>query len=152
MLKDYRFTVETKRTTRRLVTIESGNKPRVAVATPPEFKDGIADVWSPEDLLVAATATCYALTLSAIAERRSIPVWDVSVLGAGHVSRRADNVFGFIVIELAVEVTTEDGRETEVEHVAELAEHGCIVNDALKVPVEVELKVRTRQAAAPALA
>jgi organic hydroperoxide reductase OsmC/OhrA len=152
MLKDYRFTVETKRATRRLVTIESGNKPRIAVATPPEFRDGIADVWSPEDMLVAATATCYALTLSAIAERRSIPIWDVSVLGAGHVSRRADHVFGFIVIELAVEVTTEAGRETDVEQVAELAEHGCIVNDALKVPVEVELKVRTRQAAAPALA
>jgi organic hydroperoxide reductase OsmC/OhrA len=151
MLKDYRFTVETKRATRRLVTIESGNKPRIAVATPPEFRDGIADVWSPEDMLVAATATCYALTLSAIAERRSIPIWDLSVLGAGHVSRRADHVFGFIVIELAVEVTTEEGRETDVEEVAELAEHGCIVNDALKVPVEVELKVLTK-ATAPALA
>ncbi|HSC73060.1 MAG TPA: OsmC family protein [Gaiellaceae bacterium] len=151
MLKDYRFTVQTKHATGRLVTIESGNKPRIEVATPPEFRDGIADVWSPEDLLVAATSTCYALTLSAIAERRSIPIGDLSVFGVGHVSRRADNIFGFIVVELAVEITTEEGHETDVEHVAELARHGCIVNDALKVPIEVELKIRTRQPAAPAL-
>jgi organic hydroperoxide reductase OsmC/OhrA len=152
MLKDYRFTVHTHRPTRRLVTVESEAKPTIAVATPPEFRDGVAGVWSPEDLLVAATASCYALTLSAIAERRSLPVWDLSVFGAGHVSRRADNVFGFIVVELAVELTTDEGCEALAEKAARIAERGCIVNDALKVPVEVELTIRTRQPATPALA
>lgn len=152
MLKDYRFTVRTHNATRRLVTVESEGKPTVAVATPPEWRDGIADVWSPEDLLVAATATCYALTLSAVAERRSLPIWELSILGAGHVSRRADNVFGFIVVELAVDLTTEEGCEGLAERAVRIAERGCIVADALKVPVEVELKIRTRQAAAPALA
>jgi|SRR5690349_10459670 len=152
MLKDYRFTVQTHGATRRLVTAESEGKPKLVVATPPEFRDGVADVWSPEDLLVAATATCYALTLSAIADRRSLPIWDLSVFGAGHVSRKADNVFGFIVVELAVEFTTEEGREALAEKVARIAERGCIVGDALTVPVEVELKIRTRAAAAPAIA
>jgi organic hydroperoxide reductase OsmC/OhrA len=152
MLKDYRFTVRTHGATRRLVTAESEGKPKLVVATPPEFRDGVADVWSPEDLLVAATATCYALTLSAIADRRSLPIWDLSVFGAGHVSRRADNVFGFIVVELAVELTTEEGSEALAEKVARIAERGCIVGDALTVPVEVELTIRTRQAAAPAVA
>ena len=144
MLKDYRYVVRTKRAIRRIVTVESEGKPRLAVATPPEFRDGLADVWTPEDLLVAAVATCYALTLSAIAERRSIPVSDVSVVGAGHVCRRADGIFGFVVIELAVEITTDAGSERLAEKAARLAEHGCIVNDALNVPIELELTVRRK--------
>jgi organic hydroperoxide reductase OsmC/OhrA len=152
MLKDYRFTVRTHNATRRLVTAESGDKPRLAVATPPEFRDGIADVWSPEDLLVAATATCYALTLSAIAERRSLLIHDLSVFGAGHVSRRADGIFGFIVVELAVDLTVSPGFEPLATKVSRIAERGCIVGDALKVPVEVELTVHTKTAAEPAVA
>jgi organic hydroperoxide reductase OsmC/OhrA len=152
MLKDYRFTVHTNNATRRLVTAESGEKPRLVVATPPEFRGGVADVWSPEDLLVAATATCYALTLSAIAERRSFLVHDLSVLGAGHVSRRADRVFGFIVVELAVDITVEEGSEGLAEELAHIAEHGCIVGDALNVPVEVELTVHTKAGLAAAVA
>jgi organic hydroperoxide reductase OsmC/OhrA len=152
MLKDYRFTVRTHNATQRLVTVESEGKPTVAVATPPEWRDGIADVWSPEDLLVAATATCYALTLSAVAERRSLPIRELSVLGAGHVSRRTDGVFGFIVVELAVELTTDEECEGLAERAARIAERGCIVGDALKVPVEIELTIRTRPAAAPAVA
>ena len=152
MLKDYRFTVRTHGATRRIVSVESEEKPKIAVATPPEFRDGVAGVWSPEDLLVAATASCYALTLSAVAERRSLPIRELSIFGAGHVSRRADNVFGFIVVELAVELTTDEGCEGLAERAAHVAERGCIVSDALKVPVEVELTIKTRQAAATAVA
>lgn len=152
MLKDYRFTVRTHSATGRLATAESGEKPPLAVASPPEFRDGIADVWSPEDLLVAATATCYALTLSAIAERRSLPIHDLSVFGAGHVSRRADGVFGFIVVELAVDLTVDEGSEALAEKLSRMAERGCIVADALEVPVEVELTVHTKTALEPAVA
>jgi organic hydroperoxide reductase OsmC/OhrA len=152
MLKDYRFTVRTHSATGPLATVESGEKPRLAVATPPEFRDGIPDVWSPEDLLVAATATCYALTLSAIAERRSLLIHDLSVFGAGHVSRRADGVFGFIVVELAVDLTVDEGSEQLAEKLSRMAERGCIVADALEVPVEVELTVHTKTAVEPAVA
>jgi organic hydroperoxide reductase OsmC/OhrA len=151
VLKDYCFEVTTKTATRHLVTLTAEGKPKLAVATPPEFRDGIADVWSPEDLLVAATATCYALTLSAIAERRSLPIEGLSVTGAGHVARRADGVFGFVVVELAVQFTTERGFEAQAEKAARIAERGCIVADALQVPVEVELEIRTKPPALVAL-
>lgn len=150
MLKDYCFQVRTEPATRRLVTVTSADKPKLAVATPPEFRDGIAGVWSPEDLLVAATASCYALTLSAIAERRSLPIEGLSVVGVGHVTRRADTVFGFVVVELAVELVTEPGFEERVEKAVRMAERGCIVGDALKVPVEVELSMHTKRVAVPA--
>jgi organic hydroperoxide reductase OsmC/OhrA len=151
MLKDFRFEVRTEAATRRLVTLSAQGKPSLAVATPPEFRGGIADVWSPEDLLVASVATCYALTLSAIAERRSLLLSELSVTGAGHVLRRADGVFGFVVVELAVELTVDAGFEDQARRAARAAESACIVGNALKVPVEVELHVLTKPVAVPAL-
>ena len=56
---------------------------------------GIPGYWSPEEMLVAATASCFVLTLAAVAERREAPLLDTTVTARGHVSRRADGGFGF---------------------------------------------------------
>jgi hypothetical protein len=61
-------------------------------------------------------------------------------------TRRADGRFGFVVVELAVEITTEEGFEENARRAARAAESGCLIAQALRVPVEVELTVR---AAAP---
>jgi organic hydroperoxide reductase OsmC/OhrA len=71
------------------------------------------------------------------------------VRGAGHVTRRADGRFGFVLVELAVEITTEQGFEEEARRTARSVESGCVITEALQVPVEVELIVRV---AAPAVA
>lgn len=41
---------------------------KISVATPPEFKGGMAGIWSPEHLLVAAVSSCLMTTFLAIAE------------------------------------------------------------------------------------
>jgi organic hydroperoxide reductase OsmC/OhrA len=40
----------------------------IEVATPPEFNGGIAGIWSPEHLLVAAVNSCLMTTFLAVAE------------------------------------------------------------------------------------
>jgi organic hydroperoxide reductase OsmC/OhrA len=149
MLKDFRYQVTAETATRRLVAVTSDDKPKLVVASPPEFWDGIRGVWSPEDLLVATVASCYALTLSAIAERRELLVRGLSVTGAGHVLRRADGVFGFALVELAVELTVDAGYEESARRAAQAAESACIVTHALRVPVEVELTIHTVSAEVP---
>jgi organic hydroperoxide reductase OsmC/OhrA len=120
---------------------------RSRFATPAEFR-GIAGVWSPEHLLIAATASCYALTLEAIAERRELPLHEVRIGAAGHVARMMDGSFGFVVIELRVALTTAPGREAEARGAAHLAESTCIVGYALTVPIKVELEVAAAEPAA----
>jgi organic hydroperoxide reductase OsmC/OhrA len=149
MLKDFRYEVTAETATRRLVAVTSDDKPKLVVASPPEFRDGIRGVWSPEDLLVATVASCYALTLSAIAERRELLVRGLAVTGAGHVLRRADGVFGFALVELAVELTVDAGYEENARRAAQAAESACIVTHALRVPVEVELTIHTVPAGVP---
>ena len=51
---------------RRTVVSVCG-KDDLEVATPPEFKGGVEGVWSPEDLLVGSIASCFAVTLVAVA-------------------------------------------------------------------------------------
>ncbi len=119
------------------------------VATPPEFGSGVEGVWSPEDLLVASAATCFAVTLSAIARRRDIALTSMHVAGVGHLGPLDDGGFGFASIELDVDVGTETTADlAAAEDAVERAERGCLVAMALKVPVHVKATVHLAAATA----
>jgi len=140
-LKDFRFKVEASSLPGRRVRLNSDGKSALEAATPPEFRGGTPGMWSPEDLLVAAVASCYSLTLDALMERRELPLRDVEVEGVGHVTKRAEGRIGFVVIELRVGLTVDAGFERRAEQTARDAHRACLVAHALEVPVELELEV-----------
>ena len=142
-LKDFKFEVNASTSPRRRVRITSDGKAPPEAATPPEFRGGTPGIWSPEDLLVASVASCYALTLESIATHCGIRLDRVDVRGVGHVTRRAEGRIGFVVIELAVDVTVAAGFEPEAERAAHSAKRACLIAHALEVPIELELRVRT---------
>lgn len=124
----------------RLTRVTSEGKPPLDVATPPEFKGGIVGIWSPEELLVAATASCLEVTLAAVAEANGVELDTIRVGGLGHLERGPDG-FRFVAIELTVEVGTEDRHQRAVQRLVADAERLCIVSGALDVPVHVKLVV-----------
>lgn len=130
----------------RLTRASAPGKPQLEVATPPEFKGGIAGVWSPEDLLVASAASCYAVTLVAVAERRGVILHALEVDGTGHVERRDDGRFGFVAIELRAAVETDEGSLEAAEEAAHVAKELCLVSIALDTPVHVDVEVKPRTA------
>jgi organic hydroperoxide reductase OsmC/OhrA len=140
--KDFRYKVGVAWEGDRLTTVSSPDKPELTVATPPEFKGGVPGVWSPEDLLVASVASCFAVTLVAVAERRELPLRDLHVSGTGHLTGRDDGRFGFVAIELTADVRTDEFAIDAVERAAKHAERACLVSMALDVPVHVEVVVR----------
>jgi organic hydroperoxide reductase OsmC/OhrA len=112
------------------------------VATPPEFGGEAEGAWSPEDLLVASAASCFAVTLAAIVRRRTIPLLSLCVDGVGHVGPRDDSRLGFTSIELAVTAETDSaGAVTQLEAAIDRAESGCLVAMALGIPVNVRATV-----------
>jgi organic hydroperoxide reductase OsmC/OhrA len=127
--------------------VSAPGKPDLEIVVPPEFRGGVDGVWSSEDLLVASTASCYAVTLRAIADRMSVPVLSFEVTGTGHVSRRDDGRYGFVAIELdaVFETTPEFG--SAAARAAEIAEERCLVSRALDIPVHVQVDVRAAQTA-----
>ena len=140
MFKEMQFPVSVRWRGGGLTFAEAQGE-RIEVATPPDFRGGLAGYWSPEDLLVVATATCFALTLAAVADRRGASLVDATITATGHMSRRDDGRFGFTVIELDALLETVDGGEEAVRKAAEVAEKACIVTQALDVPVHVGVKV-----------
>lgn len=142
-LKDFRFEVDASRLPNRRVRLSAEGKAALEAATPPEFRGGTPGIWSPEDLLVAAVASCYSLTLDAVATRRGVELGKVGVRGVGHVTRRAEGRIGFVLIELMVDITVDAESAEAAERVAHSAKQACLVAHALEIPVELELRIHT---------
>jgi organic hydroperoxide reductase OsmC/OhrA len=143
VMKEMQFPVSVRWRGGRLARADGRDKEPLELATPPEFRGGLAGYWSPEDLLVTAAASCFVLTLAAVAERGEAPLLDATVTATGHMSRRDDGRFGFTVIELDALLETVPGGEEAVRKAAAIAEERCLVARALDVPVHVAAEVTT---------
>jgi organic hydroperoxide reductase OsmC/OhrA len=142
VMKEMQFPISVRWRGGRLARADARDKDAFEVATPPEFRGGLAGYWSPEELLVAATASCFALTLAAVAEREEAPLLDATVTATGHMSRRDDGRFGFTVIEVDAKLETVPGGEKAVRRAATDAERRCLITAALEVPVHVRVDVQ----------
>ncbi len=149
VMKEMQFPVSVRWRGGRLTQAEADGKGRLQLATPPEFRGGLAGYWSPEDLLVAATASCFVLTLAAVAERSEAPLLDATVTATGHMSRRDDRRFGFTVVELNAVLETVPGGEDALRAAAAHAEERGLIEQALDVPVHVAVEVKAVEPAAP---
>ena len=143
----HRYGVRTRYEGSQGLALEAPGKPVLRVASPPEFKGGISGVWSPEELLVGALASCYERTLVAIAEHEGMPLHAVRVDATGHVQRK-DTKYHFVLFELDVELETDAGHECQAEHVAELAHERCLVGSALDAPVHLSVAAHVASIAA----
>lgn len=142
--KTFRYPVSTRRISGRLLRLDVRDKPKLFVATPPEFGGGIPEAWSPEDLFVGSVAACFELTLIALAERRRIPLRSLKVHGTGHLEHSTrESGYGFTVIELDAELATDSGFEERAARTARLAKEHCIVGRALDTPLHLRLHVHT---------
>jgi organic hydroperoxide reductase OsmC/OhrA len=139
--KDFRYKVAVDWEGDRITNVSSPDKPELSVATPPEFKNGVEGVWSPEDLLVASVASCFTVTLVAVAERRELPLHSLHVSGTGHLTARDDGRFGFVAIELTAAIRTDEHVLEAMERAAKHAGRACLVSMALDVPVHVDAVV-----------
>ena len=68
VVKTHRFPASIHWRGGRLAEAEAPGSPTLEIATAPEFRGGIAGLWSPEGLLVASVATSFAVTFAAVAE------------------------------------------------------------------------------------
>jgi organic hydroperoxide reductase OsmC/OhrA len=139
--KDKRFTATANWLGGDRTLVGGPELPNVDVATPIELGGVERGVWSPEELLLAACASCYELTIVSAAHAHGVPIFAVEVTAAGHVTRRDDGSLGFIVIEIDAKLSTDGDRLADAGLIAERAKDGCIVMLALDVPVHVRVAV-----------
>jgi organic hydroperoxide reductase OsmC/OhrA len=141
IVKEHRFPTSVRWLGGRLTRVSAPEKTDLDVAVPPEFRGGIEGVWSPEELLVAATASCYAVTVVALVERLGVPLLDLDVDAVGHVTKRADGKLAFVAIEVSAKLVTEPSWVAAAEAAAREAKEVCLISLALEVPVHVVAQV-----------
>jgi organic hydroperoxide reductase OsmC/OhrA len=144
--KEFHFPVTVDWLGGRRVGARAEGKPPIEITTPPVFRGTDPSVWSPEEFLVAAAASCLAVTFTGLAAREDLAYTKLKVDGDGVVGSRADGRFGFTRLLLRLELDTDPTREAQARELAERAEETCLVSVSLDLPVETVVEVRTRPA------
>jgi organic hydroperoxide reductase OsmC/OhrA len=104
-------------------------------ATPPEFPNGIPNVWSPETYFLTAISGCYLNTFQALSDKFGFMPAGLRCEARGTVAF-VDGKFGFTAIEVIPEITLADAsQEAAAVKIAEKAHKYCLISNSVKCPV-----------------
>ena len=142
--KQFHFPVGVEWAGGRRVAAQVEGKPPIEIAPPPVFRGTDPATWSPEDFLVAAAASCLAVTFTGLAERAGLEYAELAVDADGVCSRRDDGRFGFTRLELRLALASDAPEEAR--RLATQAEEDCLISASLALPVETVIEVRSRSA------
>lgn len=127
----------------RRVSARVDGKQAIEVAPPLVFRGEDPGTWSPEDFVVAAAASCLAVTFTGIAQRAGLEYSSLTVVADGICGTRPDGRFGFTKLWLRLELET-SADEARARELAECAEATCLVAASLDVPLETEIRIDGR--------
>lgn len=121
--------------------IHAGSRPLITGGAPPEF-DGRGSWWSPEHLLLSSLSLCLMTTFESVATKARLDVHRYSCRAQG-VLDRTDAGLGFTSLNLAVDVEVAPEDAERATKVLDSAKKHCIVANALKPLVTLDVTVRT---------
>lgn len=116
--------------------LSAESKPRLRVASPPEFK-GEAGVWTPEDLFVAAVDICTMTTFMAFAQHKKLGLVAYETMAEG-LLRFVESGYEFTEITLRPKITVASAEEVDRAHkILEDAHKTCLIARSIKTTVRV---------------
>ena len=130
VVKAQRFPVAVRRHEHGSVRVQAPGKP--------ELRE-----WGPEELLGASVASCFAVTLDAVAEHMRVPLRDVDVRTSINVAR-VDGRYVVTHVDVTAIVETDPGEVERVREAAAQAERRCLITTALDCPVRIRIDAGAR--------
>ena len=121
--------------------IHAGSRPLITGGAPPQF-DGRGSWWSPEHLLLSSLSLCLMTTFESVATKARLDVHRYSCRAEG-VLDRTDAGLGFTSLNLDVDVEVAPEDAERATKVLDSAKKHCIVANALKPLVTLDVTVRT---------
>lgn len=109
----------------------------ITIATPPEFKKGMAGIWSPEHYLLSAVNGCLMTTFLAIAENFKLEFKSFDSQSEGKLGM-VDGVY--MMSEITLKPTLVIHREEDkelAEKVLQKSEKACLISNSLKTEVKL---------------
>ncbi|MGB3467642.1 MAG: OsmC family protein [Cyclobacteriaceae bacterium] len=116
----------------------------IEVATPPEFPKGIAGIWSPEHLFVAAMSSCLMTTFLAIAENSSLEFTSFSCEAKG----KLEIVEGkMLMSEILLKPTVIIPFKKQVDkatRIVKKAKDACPISHSILTKVTMEINIEVK--------
>jgi peroxiredoxin-like protein len=103
----------------------------VEVATPPEFPKGIAGLWSPEHLFVAAINSCFMTTFLAVAENSKLSFTAFTSNAVGKLEQVSGKYMMSEVILKPVLTITDPEQKERAERILQKSESSCLISNSV---------------------
>lgn len=111
---------------------------KITVATPPEFEGGVAGIWSPEHLFVAAVSSCFMTTFTAIAGFSKLEYKSLNVAAVGKLEKvEGKFVISSITLKAELTILDEDKKDKAI-RIMEKSESACLISRSIKTEVHLE--------------
>ncbi|MBD3192084.1 MAG: OsmC family peroxiredoxin [Candidatus Heimdallarchaeota archaeon] len=122
--------------------LEDKQKPIIQVATPPEFPGGKEGIHSPEDLFVAAVASCKMTTFCAMAEKLDLELLHLRIDATGYLGKGEERGLAFkkIDVHMSIGIDSEQS-EKSAEKCVDLTRKYCLITNSVKCPVNLEYEI-----------
>lgn len=108
----------------------------IECATPPEFPNGVPNIWSPEHLFVAAINSCYMATFLAIAYNFKIEIEDFSCKTIAKLEM-IDRKYLITQAEMfpVIKLSNAEKDIEKTQRIVEKAKAGCLVTNSMKTEI-----------------
>jgi len=114
---------------------------KIEIATPPEFNQGVAGIWSPEHLFTASVVSCYMTTFLAIAENSKLQYTHFNCQAKGKLEQ-VDGKFLMTEIHLFPELSITNMEDKEkAERILSKSESACLISNSIKSKVHLQSKI-----------
>lgn len=129
-------------TEQRRGTLTATQRATIQTGSPAEF-GGSDDVWSPEQLCIAAVNSCVMLTFIAIAANSKVPFRAYAATATGTLEKPEGErtpVITRVTVKPRIVIGPEADRG-KVERLVKMAERSCYISNSLKATVVVEPEI-----------
>lgn len=119
--------------------IRSGARRGIGGGSPPEFDGKDLSRWSPEHLILAALSQCLMLTWISLNRRSAIKLKRWESTGSSALDKTKEGLV-FTEFRLKIRLSVPSERVEEARKLVETAKKHCIVANALKTAVSLEVE------------
>ena len=136
----HQYKVSASATDASNVTLTCSDKTAIESAPPTEF-DGPGNLWSPEEMLVAAVADCFILSFKAVAKASKVS-WNTLSCNAMGTLDKVDRTLKFTEFQLSVklQIAAEENKD-KAGRALEKAEKSCLITNSLNAPCHLEYEI-----------
>ena len=116
----------------------------IEVATPPEFPKGIAGIWSPEHLFVAALSGCLMTTFLAIAENSTLEFESFSCKAKGKLEMVDGKLMMSEVLLNPTVVIHDEQYTNKAIRILKKAEDACLISHSVKSKITMHVAIQVK--------